>query len=258
MAKALIIVESPAKIKTLKKFLGSDYLFESSLGHIRDLPEKEFGIDIEQDFTPKYVVLPDKELVIARLKKAAKQCERSIFPPTPTAKEKPLPGISAKFCPQIPTLNASPSIRSQKMPFLKHSNTPERSICPCQCPTSPPSSRPDRRLQNLPNPQPPHSTRERRYPFPPAASNQSPLNLVVDREKEIEAFKPVEYWNLAALSKTRLKKNALSASLYSVDTRRVEKEAVEGKDLTIINNKDAAEIILERMKGTPYQVLKRR
>ena len=73
MGKALIIVESPAKIKTLKKFLGSNYLFESSIGHIRDLPEKEFGIDIENDFEPKYTILPNKEEVIARL---AKCCQK--------------------------------------------------------------------------------------------------------------------------------------------------------------------------------------
>ena len=75
MSKSLIIVESPAKIKTLKKLLGSNFVFESSLGHVRDLPEKEFGIDIEHDFEPKYTILPDKKDVIAKLKKAAKQCE---------------------------------------------------------------------------------------------------------------------------------------------------------------------------------------
>ena len=65
MGKSLIIVESPAKIKTLKKFLGPNYIFESSVGHIRDLPEKEFGIDIEHDFEPKYTIMPNKEEVIA-------------------------------------------------------------------------------------------------------------------------------------------------------------------------------------------------
>src|SRR5262249_7348862 len=83
MGKALIIVESPAKIKTLQKFLGSDYVFESSLGHIRDLPEKEFGIDVEHDFTPTYVILPEKEQVITKLKKAAKQCDTVYLSPDP-------------------------------------------------------------------------------------------------------------------------------------------------------------------------------
>ena len=78
MGKSLIIVESPTKIKTLQKFLGPKYVFESSMGHIRDLPEKEFGIDIENDFEPKYTVMPEKSDVISRLKKAAKQCRYSL------------------------------------------------------------------------------------------------------------------------------------------------------------------------------------
>ena len=68
MGKALVIVESPAKIKTLKKFLGPHYFFESSVGHIRDLPQKEFGIDTEHDFDPTYVTMPDKKEVIKKLK----------------------------------------------------------------------------------------------------------------------------------------------------------------------------------------------
>ena len=63
MKKALIIVESPTKIKTLKKFLGSNYSFESSLGHIRDLPAKKFGIDVDNDFEPQYEILEGKKTV---------------------------------------------------------------------------------------------------------------------------------------------------------------------------------------------------
>lgn len=69
--KSLIIVESPAKIKSLKKFLGANFLFESSVGHVRDLPEKEFGIDLEEDFEPTYVVMPDKAQVVSKLKKGS-------------------------------------------------------------------------------------------------------------------------------------------------------------------------------------------
>ena len=81
--KSLIIVESPAKIKTLKKFLGPNFLFESSMGHIRDLPEKEFGIDIENDFEPKYTTMRDKEETVSRLKKAAKTCDTIYLSPDP-------------------------------------------------------------------------------------------------------------------------------------------------------------------------------
>ncbi|MES2121713.1 MAG: toprim domain-containing protein, partial [Chlamydiota bacterium] len=83
MTKALIIVESPTKIKTLKKFLGANYLIESSVGHVRDLPKKGFGIDVEHDFEPHYEVLPDKKEVIERLKKAAKQVDMVYLSPDP-------------------------------------------------------------------------------------------------------------------------------------------------------------------------------
>ena len=75
MAKNLVIVESPAKAKTLEKFLGSDFHVMSSFGHIRDLAKKDFGIDIENNFTPVYEVPDDKKKVVAELKAAAKKAE---------------------------------------------------------------------------------------------------------------------------------------------------------------------------------------
>ena len=71
MPKNLVIVESPAKAKTIEKFLGKDYVVKSSFGHIRDLPKKGLNIDIEQDFAPKYEISADKKKVVAELKKAA-------------------------------------------------------------------------------------------------------------------------------------------------------------------------------------------
>jgi DNA topoisomerase-1 len=75
MAKNLLIVESPAKAKTIEKYLGKDFIVKSSIGHIRDLPEKGIGIDIEHDFAPDYVVSTDKKKVVAELKKLAKAAE---------------------------------------------------------------------------------------------------------------------------------------------------------------------------------------
>src|ERR1700722_3174841 len=71
MSKNLVIVESPAKAKTIEKFLGKDYVVKSSFGHIRDLPKKGLNIDIEHDFAPKYEVSADKKKVVSSLKKAA-------------------------------------------------------------------------------------------------------------------------------------------------------------------------------------------
>ncbi|HYH75752.1 MAG TPA: type I DNA topoisomerase [Candidatus Saccharimonadales bacterium] len=73
MSKNLVIVESPAKAKTIEKYLGKDYTVKSSFGHIRDLPKKGINIDIENGFTPSYEINPDKKKVVAELRKAAKE-----------------------------------------------------------------------------------------------------------------------------------------------------------------------------------------
>ena len=75
MAKNLVIVESPAKAKTIEKFLGKDFQVESSYGHIADLPSKELGIDVDGDFSPKYIVSDDKKPVVKKLKSLAKKAE---------------------------------------------------------------------------------------------------------------------------------------------------------------------------------------
>ncbi|MFY9243218.1 MAG: type I DNA topoisomerase [Polaribacter sp.] len=75
MAKNLVIVESPAKAKTIEKFLGKDYQVESSYGHIADLPSKELGIDVEGDFSPNYIVSDDKKAIVKKLKSLAKKAE---------------------------------------------------------------------------------------------------------------------------------------------------------------------------------------
>lgn len=76
MPKNLVIVESPAKGKTIEKFLGKDYRVEASFGHIRDLPEKKMGIDIAGGFIPEYEISPEKKKRVTELKKLAKEAEK--------------------------------------------------------------------------------------------------------------------------------------------------------------------------------------
>ncbi|MDG2074780.1 MAG: toprim domain-containing protein, partial [Polaribacter sp.] len=75
MAKNLVIVESPAKAKTIEKFLGKDFQVESSFGHIADLPSKELGINVDGDFMPEYIVSDDKKAVVKKLKSLAKKAD---------------------------------------------------------------------------------------------------------------------------------------------------------------------------------------
>ena len=83
MGKKLVIVESPAKAKTINKILGKDYVVESSIGHIRDLPMKELGVDVENNFKPKYVIADGKKKVIDTLKREAKACDAIYLAPDP-------------------------------------------------------------------------------------------------------------------------------------------------------------------------------
>ena len=83
MSKGLIIVESPTKVKTLEKFLGADYVIKASVGHVKDLPEGELGVDLEKDFQPEYVVISGKGKIIRELKKASKAVDDIYLGPDP-------------------------------------------------------------------------------------------------------------------------------------------------------------------------------
>jgi DNA topoisomerase-1 len=83
LSKGLVIVESPAKAKTIQKYLGAGYEVEASLGHIKDLPKKSLGVDLDNEFATEYEVIPGKEKVIARLKKLAKSAETIYLAPDP-------------------------------------------------------------------------------------------------------------------------------------------------------------------------------
>jgi DNA topoisomerase-1 len=83
MSKGLVIVESPAKVKTIQKFLGEEYIIKASVGHIKDLPENELGVDLEKDFQPQYVTISGKGKIIQELKKAGKGVKNVYLGPDP-------------------------------------------------------------------------------------------------------------------------------------------------------------------------------
>lgn len=95
--KKLVIVESPAKAKTIEKYLGRTYKVVASLGHIRDLPKSQMGVDVDNDYEPKYISIRGKGDVIKSLKKDAKKLAKFISQPIRIVKEKPLHGMSVTF-----------------------------------------------------------------------------------------------------------------------------------------------------------------
>jgi hypothetical protein len=97
MTKNLMIVESPAKAKTIEKFLGKDFTVKSCYGHIRDLEKSKFSIDIDKDFEPKYVIPADKKDVVKELKNWPIKQTKYGSQRMRTAKERPFPGIYVRF-----------------------------------------------------------------------------------------------------------------------------------------------------------------
>src|SRR3972149_234877 len=80
---SLVIVESPAKAKTINKILGGDFTVKASIGHVKDLPKKKIGVDVDKDFAPEYEVIPGKEKVLKELKAAAKKADTVYLAPDP-------------------------------------------------------------------------------------------------------------------------------------------------------------------------------
>lgn len=254
MGKKLIIVESPAKIKTLKKFLGSGYTFASSIGHIRDLPKKGFGIDVEHDFEPEYATLPDKKEVISKLKKAAKEADIVFLSPDPDREGEAIAWHIAAILPKGThykrvTFNAI--TKDAVLEALKHPRTINQALVDAQ------QARRllDRIVGYKISPILTKRVQGARDGGLSAGRVQSvALKLVVDREKEIEAFVPIEYWNISAQLETKSKDAHFWANLYSVDGQRVDKTPVEGKEIFTIPNKDVADKILARLKKSHFHI----
>ncbi len=254
--KPLIIVESPAKIKTLKKFLGSKYTYESSIGHIRDLPEKDFGIDIENDFEPVYQILPDKKKVMEKLKKAAKNAEVVYLSPDPDREGEAIAWHIKQALPD--------SIECKRVSFnaLTKEEVSKSLANPQEIDYSLVNAQQARRLLDRIvgykiSPILNRRIQRGRSKGVSAGRVQSvALKLVVEREKEIEAFNPVEYWNLGAILSPETDDKTFKASLYSVESKRVEKEPAPGKDVYLIDSEEKAGEVLETMKDVPYTVAK--
>ncbi|MBI4687051.1 MAG: type I DNA topoisomerase [Nitrospirae bacterium] len=237
--KSLVIVESPAKAKTLNKFLGSSFFIKASIGHIKDLPESGLGVDVEKDFKPTYVVIEGKEKVLKELKKAAKDAENVFLAPDPDREGEAIAWHIAE------ELNGS----SGKVMRVTFNEITERAVKEA-------IQHPREIDMNLVNAQQARRILDRLvgYKLSPllwrkvrrglsAGRVQSvALRLVVDREREIEAFKPEEYWSITA----NLEGSApppFNARLFQINEKKAE-----------IKNEEEAKNILEALQGRGFIV----
>jgi DNA topoisomerase I len=253
MGKALVIVESPAKIKTLRKFLGPRYIFESSIGHIKDLPQKEFGIDTEHDFDPKYVMLPDKKAVIKKLQDAAKKADIVYLSPDPDREGEAIAWHIASILPKG-TQYKRAAFQSITKSAVQEALDNPRDIDMDLVNAQQARRLLDRIVGYKISPILTRKVRRGGRQGSSAGRVQSvALKLVVDREKAIDAFIPVEYWNIEALLSSKTDEKNFSAFLYSVDGLRVEKEKGD-KECFLVSNAEIAQSIVHRLKKASYTV----
>ena len=251
MGKALVIVESPAKIKTLKKFLGSNFIFESSVGHIRDLPQREFGIDVENDFEPKYETLADKKEVIKKLQDAAKKADIVYLSPDPDREGEAIAWHIAAILPKGTKIKRT-AFQSITKAAVQESLDNPRDIDMDLVDAQQARRLLDRIVGYKISPILTRKVKRGRNGTSAGRVQSVALKLVVDREKEIDAFVPVEYWNIGALLSPKNEKN-FEAALFSVHGLKVEKEEGNKKCFLIPNGATAKEVT-DKLKKAQYTV----
>src|SRR5467141_1116840 len=237
---SLVIVESPAKAKTIGKYLGRAYRVRATIGHVRDLPEKKMGIDIENGFEPEYVTIPGKEKTVADLKCAAKD-SREIFLATDPDREGE--AIAWHVAQQIKSKNGAPVRRvlfheitreAVQKAIANAGEIDERKVDAQQA---------RRVLDRLVGYKAsPVLWKTVKKGISAGRVQTVALRLLVEREREIRAFKPVEYWTIEALLEKD--KQQFTAKLHLLD----------GKKPVISNEKEATEILSALTPRETFQV----
>ena len=228
MAHYLVIVESPAKVKTIKKFLGNNYTVAASQGHVRDLPKSSLGIDVEHDFEPKYITIRGKGDILATLRKEVKKSDRVYLATDPDREGE---AISWHLATAL-------KLDDKKMRRITFNEITKNAVKA--------SLKNPRDIDmNLVDAQQARRVLDRMvgYMISPilwkkvkrglsAGRVQSvALRLIADREDEINAFIPEEYWTLDAVLKVKGERRPLTARFYGTD-----------KKMTIHSQKELDEI----------------
>jgi DNA topoisomerase-1 len=240
MAKALVVVESPAKAKTINKYLGRDFKVIASMGHVRDLPKSKLGVDIEGGFQPEYVVLPDRAKVIKELKDAARTAEH-VFVATDPDREGEAIGWHL-----VEELGKADRKKVQRLMF---NEITKKAILEAV-------ERPGTIDKRMVDAQQARRVLDRLvgYKISPilwdkvrrglsAGRVQSvALKLICDREREIEAFVPEEYWHVTA--------RLAGAEPPDFDARLVKK----GDAAARVRNEADAKQVLADLEASPFVV----
>ena len=240
MARYLVIVESPTKVKTIKKFLGSNYVVTASNGHVRDLPKSQLGVDPENDFEPKYITIRGKGEIFANLRKEVKKADKVYLATDPDREGE---AISWHLCKALKLdekktyrISFNEITKKAVKESLKHAREIDMDLVDAQQ---------ARRVLD----------RVVGYKISPllwakvkrglsAGRVQSvALRIIADREEEINAFIPEEYWTLDANLKVDSEKKLLSAKFYGTEKKKI-----------TISSKEQLDQIVKELEGVSYRV----
>lgn len=240
MARYLVIVESPAKVKTIKKFLGSNYVVTASNGHVRDLPKSQLGVDVEHDYEPKYITIRGKGEILANLRKEVKKADKVYLATDPDREGE---AISWHLSQALKLENKktyrisfNEITKNAVKASLKNAREIDMDLVDAQ--------QARRVLDRIVG-----------YRISPllwakvkrglsAGRVQSvALRIIADREEEINAFIPEEYWTLDANLKVEGEKKILTAKFYGTEKKKM-----------TIRSKEELEQILKEVDQADYSV----
>lgn len=252
MASKLVIVESPAKAKTINQYLGSDYEVVASFGHVRDLPKSKLGVDLEKNFEPQYVIPTRARKVVTSLKSKAKGASQ-VYLATDLDREGE--AIAWHIAQAVGLGNTKSQIPNPKIKRITFSEITKSAIQAAV-------ANPREIDMDLVDAQQARRVLDRLVGY-----NLSPLlwkkvhrglsagrvqsvavRLVVDREREIQNFKPVEYWSIEALLEKAGNPPQFTAKLVKIDDQKIEKE-------TLTNEKVSSET-KAKLENAEYKVEK--
>jgi len=255
VGKSLVIVESPAKAKTVNHYLGGDYLVKASMGHVCDLPKKKLGVDVQADFQPTYQIIPEKKKVVLELKRAAKSSDRVILAADPDREGEAIswhisqlikddnPRISRAIFHEITKEGIEEAFRTLgEIDTRKLEAQQTRRIL-------------DRLVGYLISPL---LWKKIGKGLSAGRVQSVTLRLICEREKEIRAFVPEEYWTITAQLEAEVPP-AFKASLVKIDGKKAKVKTAEQAQ-AVVQACERAPFVLDgirvqekkRHPGPPY------
>ncbi|TMJ11149.1 MAG: type I DNA topoisomerase [Bacillati bacterium ANGP1] len=246
-ARALVVVESPTKARTLKKFLDRRYDVVASMGHVKDLPRSRLGVDVANGFAPRYIVIKGKAPILKELKEAAKQAS-SVYMATDPDREGE--AISWHLSDALRAVN--PAIKRIEFHEITKEAVQHALARPRDIDLNLVNAQQARRILDrlVGYKLSPLLWRKVRGGLSAGRVQSVAVRLVVDREKEIEAFVPQEYWSIPA--QLRKARQPFIARLVGRDGVRYGAPTDEGA--TVIRTRDQADAIVASLRGVPFTV----